>query len=79
MYTTILQAKESGAALFALKSENRNHMRILHILAKENNLVAETTVEVAARVVTFKNFEPTPAAAAKKDAKADIKANAKSY
>jgi len=58
----------------AFKSDNRNYIRNLELLCKENDYPCVTTAEVAPRVVTFKGLSPTPAAQAKVDAKAAMKA-----
>ena len=56
-----------------LKTDNRNVARNAEILCRENGLDVETVVEVAPRVVKFKDVKPSAAADAKADAKADTK------
>jgi len=74
VYTAKIKLPEHCEDDLVLKSENRNYMRNLELLCKENELSCVTTVEVKPRVVTFKGQAPTPAADAKADAKADMKA-----
>jgi len=74
VYTAKIKGVELKDGELTLSSDNRNHMRNLELLCKENKLTCVTTVEVTPRVVTFKGVEPTPVANAEVDAKADMKA-----
>ncbi len=62
----------TGEFLLGFRSESRPHMRVLESLCIENGYSCEVVVDVAPRVITFRNPTPTPAAEAKVDAKADI-------
>ena len=74
MFTATIKGVELKDGELTLSSDNRNYMRNLELLCRENKLSCVTTVEVKPRVVTFKGTEPTPEAKAKADAAADMKA-----
>jgi len=74
MFTATIKGVELKDGELTLSSDNRNYMRNLELLCRENKLSCVTTVEVKPRVVTFKGTEPTLEAKAKADAQADMKA-----
>jgi len=55
----IAVVKELGAEkeYLVFRSENRNYMRNLQLLCKENKLECEVTEEVKPRVVKFKGVD----------------------
>lgn len=77
MFTARIKPKDFQDGVLVLKSNQRSAMRNLEFLCRENDVFCETTVEVTPRVVKFKGIEPSLAAAAKADAKADMKAAGK--